>query len=69
MDDYEDKYEIHITVTHTGTRRFAILKTGIGVAAGTIHWGSRTPVRYDRGAEVPADFTQHILRASYDMYR
>lgn len=64
-----DDYEIRITVSHTGTRRFAVLKTGAGVASGTIHWGARTPVRYDPGAEVPLDFSDHILRASYDMYR
>lgn len=68
-------HKIRITVAHTGSRRFIVVKNstavpgGLGVASGSIHWGTKVPVRYDHGSQVPLDFSEHILRASYDMYR
>lgn len=67
-------HEIHITVTHTGARSFSVVEKSAGapsgVASGTIHWGSETPVRYHHGSRLPTlEFGSEILRASYDMYR
>jgi hypothetical protein len=68
-------HEIRIRVSQTGSRRFVVLKNsanvpgGLGIASGTIHWGTKQPVRYDPGSQAPLNFSEHILRASYDMYR